>query len=67
MSTQLPGPALVVTGKQLVPEEELAEPYPPNEHPLEQRLLVQSVDEAVDGITRRRLLSLRPIRFTRTR
>ena len=50
--------ALVVAGKQLVPEEELTEPYPPNEHPLEQRLVAQLADEGVDGIDRRRLLKL---------
>jgi ubiquinol-cytochrome c reductase iron-sulfur subunit len=50
--------ALIVAGKTLVPEEELADSYPPNEHPHEQQLVVQAVDEAVDGITRRRLLKL---------
>jgi ubiquinol-cytochrome c reductase iron-sulfur subunit len=50
--------ALIVAGKSLVPEEELVEEYPPHEHPYEQQLIVQSVDEAVDGITRRRLLKL---------
>jgi len=50
--------ALIVVGKQLVPTEELTEEYPPNEHPHEQELIAQSVDEAVDGITRRRLLKL---------
>jgi ubiquinol-cytochrome c reductase iron-sulfur subunit len=50
--------ALVVAGKELVPTEELAEPYPPNEHPREQQLVIQSLDEGVDGITRRRLLKL---------
>jgi ubiquinol-cytochrome c reductase iron-sulfur subunit len=50
--------ALVVAGKTLLPEEELVEPYPPHEHPHEQELVAQSVDEAVDGITRRRLLKL---------
>jgi quinol---cytochrome c reductase iron-sulfur subunit len=50
--------ALIVTGKKLVPTEELAEPYPPHEHPLDQQLVIQSLDEGVDGITRRRLLKL---------
>lgn len=50
--------ALIVAGKSLIPEEELVGEYPPPEHPHEQQLIVQSVDEAVDGITRRRLLKL---------
>jgi ubiquinol-cytochrome c reductase iron-sulfur subunit len=50
--------ALVVIGKELVPEEELTGSYPPNEHPHEQALIVQSVEESVDGISRRRLLKL---------
>jgi ubiquinol-cytochrome c reductase iron-sulfur subunit len=50
--------ALIVVGKELVPEEELTHEYPPNEHPHEQALIVQSVDESVDGISRRRLLKL---------
>ena len=50
--------ALIVAGKSLIPEEELVEEYPPPEHPHEQQLIVQSVDEAVDGISRRRLLKL---------
>jgi ubiquinol-cytochrome c reductase iron-sulfur subunit len=50
--------ALVVTGKRLVPTEQLAEPYPPPGHPQEQQLVIQSLDEGVDGITRRRLLRL---------
>jgi ubiquinol-cytochrome c reductase iron-sulfur subunit len=50
--------ALIVVGKQLVPEEEITDEYPPREHPHEQALIAQTVDEAVDGITRRRLLKL---------
>ena len=50
--------ALIVIGKRLVPEEELTHEYPPNEHPHEQALIVESVEEAVDGITRRKLLKL---------
>ena len=50
--------ALIVVGKRLVPEEELTDEYPPNEHPHEQALIVQTVDEAVDGITRRKLLKV---------
>jgi ubiquinol-cytochrome c reductase iron-sulfur subunit len=50
--------ALIAVGKSLIPEEELVDEYPPPQHPHEQRLIVQSVEEAVDGITRRRLLKL---------
>jgi ubiquinol-cytochrome c reductase iron-sulfur subunit len=50
--------ALIVIGKELVPEEELVDQYPPAEHPAEQAAIVETVDEAVDGITRRRLLKL---------
>ena len=50
--------ALIVIGKELVPEEELVDEYPPFEHPHEQAAIVATVDEAVDGITRRRLLKL---------
>src|SRR3954466_16294351 len=50
--------ALIVIGKELVPEEELVDEYPPAEHPAEQAAIVETVDEAVDGITRRRLLKL---------
>jgi ubiquinol-cytochrome c reductase iron-sulfur subunit len=50
--------ALILIGKELVPEEELVDEYPPAEHPAEQAAIVAAVDEAVDGITRRRLLKL---------
>ena len=50
--------ALIVTGKRLVPEEELADDYPPEEHPAKQDDVEQLVDEGVDGISRRRLLKL---------
>ncbi|MCW2977900.1 MAG: ubiquinol-cytochrome c reductase iron-sulfur subunit [Actinomycetia bacterium] len=50
--------ALVVTGKELVPEEELVEEYPPPEHPRDQETVEQLVDEGVDGISRRGLLKL---------
>ena len=50
--------ALIVVGKQLVPEEELAGEYPPPEHPAEQEVVEQLVDEGVDSISRRRLLKL---------
>jgi ubiquinol-cytochrome c reductase iron-sulfur subunit len=50
--------ALIVVGKTLVPDEELAEPYPPPEHPIDQRIVTQLADEGVDSIDRRRLLKL---------
>jgi ubiquinol-cytochrome c reductase iron-sulfur subunit len=50
--------ALIVVGKKLVPEEELSHEYPPPEHPPEQELVEQLVDEGVDSISRRRLLKL---------
>ena len=50
--------ALIVIGKKLVPDEELAEEYPPPEHPSEQAVVEQLVEEGVDGISRRKLLKL---------
>ena len=50
--------ALIAIGKELVPDEELVGAYPPAEHPAEQAAIVEVADEAVDGITRRRLLKL---------
>jgi len=50
--------ALIVAGKKLVPEEELAGEYPPPEHVPEQEVVEQLVDEGVDSISRRRLLKL---------
>jgi ubiquinol-cytochrome c reductase iron-sulfur subunit len=50
--------ALVVVGKELVPEEELVDAYSPPEHPEEQETIEQLVEEGVDGITRRKLLKL---------
>jgi ubiquinol-cytochrome c reductase iron-sulfur subunit len=50
--------ALVVVGKELVPDEELVDEYSPPEHPEEQETIEQFVEEGVDGITRRKLLKL---------
>jgi len=50
--------ALVIVGKKLVVTEELVEPYPPDEHPGEQELIVELVEESGDRITRRRLFKL---------
>jgi quinol---cytochrome c reductase iron-sulfur subunit len=49
--------ALIVVGKRLVPDEELAEAYPA-EHPLDQELVAELVEQADDGLTRGRLLKL---------
>jgi ubiquinol-cytochrome c reductase iron-sulfur subunit len=50
--------ALVVVGKELVPEEALVDEYSPPEHPEEQETIEQLVEEGVDGISRRKLLKL---------
>ena len=44
--------AMIIVGKRLVVTEELVEPYPPEEHPGEQELIVQLVEESGDRITR---------------
>ncbi|HYX75705.1 MAG TPA: Rieske 2Fe-2S domain-containing protein [Gaiellaceae bacterium] len=48
--------ALAVTAKYLVPNEELEDDYPEQEHPEEQERIVQVVDES--GLTRRKLFAL---------
>jgi ubiquinol-cytochrome c reductase iron-sulfur subunit len=50
--------ALIVVGLKLVPTEELAEEYPPHEHPHEQQVIAELVDESGTGITRRRFFKL---------
>jgi ubiquinol-cytochrome c reductase iron-sulfur subunit len=50
--------ALVVTALKLVPTEELDDEYPPQEHPHEQQVIAELVEEAGDGITRRRFFKL---------
>ncbi|HZS31435.1 MAG TPA: Rieske 2Fe-2S domain-containing protein [Gaiellaceae bacterium] len=50
--------ALVVVGLKLVPTEELAEEYPPHEHPHEQQVIAELVEEAGSGITRRGFFKL---------
>jgi ubiquinol-cytochrome c reductase iron-sulfur subunit len=50
--------ALIVTGRKLVPEEELIHEYPPVEHPRDEEVVEQLLEEGTDGITRRRLLKL---------
>jgi len=49
--------ALIVTGKRLVPQEQLEEDYPkPREHERDEQEIAQLVDESGDRITRKRLL-----------
>jgi ubiquinol-cytochrome c reductase iron-sulfur subunit len=48
--------ASVLTGKKLVPQEEIAEPYPEPAHPEAQEQLEQLVGESGERITRKRLL-----------
>jgi ubiquinol-cytochrome c reductase iron-sulfur subunit len=50
--------ALIVIGKELVPDEELVDEYPVSEHPTDEATVEQLLDEGVDGISRRRLLKL---------
>jgi ubiquinol-cytochrome c reductase iron-sulfur subunit len=50
--------ALIVVGKELVPDEELVDEYPPPGHPTEEATVEQLLEEGVDGISRRKLLKL---------
>jgi ubiquinol-cytochrome c reductase iron-sulfur subunit len=50
--------ALVVVGRELVPEERLVQEYAPEEHPREDEEIEQLVEEGTDAITRRSLLKL---------
>jgi quinol---cytochrome c reductase iron-sulfur subunit len=50
--------ALIVVGRELVPEEQLVHEYPPEEHPREEEEIEQLVEEGTDAITRRSLLKL---------
>ena len=50
--------ALVVVGLKLVPTEEVAGEYPPNEHPGEQQVIAELVEESGTGITRARFFKL---------
>lgn len=47
--------ALVVVGLKLVPQEEIAEEYPPREHPGEQQVIAELMDESGTRFTRGRL------------
>jgi ubiquinol-cytochrome c reductase iron-sulfur subunit len=50
--------ALIVTAKRLIVTEELEDDYPVIEHPEEQELLVQVVEESGSRLTRRRFFKL---------
>jgi ubiquinol-cytochrome c reductase iron-sulfur subunit len=50
--------ALVVVALKLVPTEEIAEPYPPHEHPGEQQVIAELMDESGTRFTRKRLFKL---------
>ena len=50
--------ALVVVGLKLVPTEEIAEEYPPHEHPGEQQVIAELMDESGTRFTRKRLFKL---------
>jgi quinol---cytochrome c reductase iron-sulfur subunit len=50
--------ALVVVGLKLVPTEEIAEEYPPHEHPYEQQVIAELVDESGTRFTRSRFFKL---------
>jgi quinol---cytochrome c reductase iron-sulfur subunit len=57
-SLVLIGAALVVTAHRLVVTEELEEDYPPEEHPEEQELIGQLIQESDSRVTRRGLFLL---------
>jgi ubiquinol-cytochrome c reductase iron-sulfur subunit len=46
--------ALIVVGLRLVPTEEVAEEYPPHEHPYEQQVIAEVIDESGTRFTRSR-------------
>jgi quinol---cytochrome c reductase iron-sulfur subunit len=50
--------ALIVVGKELVPNEELVDEYPPQKHVADEATVEQLLEEGVDGISRRKLLKL---------
>ncbi|HZQ82991.1 MAG TPA: Rieske 2Fe-2S domain-containing protein [Gaiellaceae bacterium] len=54
----LAGAGLVVAGRQLIVTEEIEEDYPPEEHPEEQELLAQAIEETGDSLVSRRLFVL---------
>jgi ubiquinol-cytochrome c reductase iron-sulfur subunit len=50
--------ALSVVGSKLVATEEIAEEYPPHEHPGEQQVIAELIDESGSRFTRARLFKL---------
>ena len=50
--------ALIVTAKKLIVTEQLVEPYTPEEHPHEQALIAELVEEGGQRLTRKRLFKL---------
>jgi ubiquinol-cytochrome c reductase iron-sulfur subunit len=50
--------ALIVVGLKLVPSEEVAEEYPPHEHPYEQQVIAEVIDESATRFTRSRFFKL---------
>jgi ubiquinol-cytochrome c reductase iron-sulfur subunit len=50
--------ALVLVALKLVPTEEVAEEYPPHEHPGEQQVIAEVIDEGGSRFTRARLFKL---------
>jgi ubiquinol-cytochrome c reductase iron-sulfur subunit len=50
--------ALIVVGLKLVPSEEVAEEYPPHEHPYEQQVIAEVIDESSTRFTRSRFFKL---------
>lgn len=50
--------ALIVVGLRLVPSEEVAEEYPPHEHPHEQQVIAEVIDESGTRFTRSRFFKL---------
>jgi ubiquinol-cytochrome c reductase iron-sulfur subunit len=50
--------ALIVVGLKLVPNEEVAEEYPPHEHPYEQQVIAELIDESGTRFTRSRFFKL---------
>ena len=50
--------ALIVVGLKLVPQEEVAEEYPPQEHPGEQQVIAELIDESGTRFTRSRFFKL---------
>ena len=50
--------ALIVTAKKLIVTEQLVEPYTPEEHPHEQELIAELVEQGGQRLTRKRLFKL---------